>query len=267
MFSRLLKRMIISGMEGLNLVNPMELTGKHILITGASSGIGRATAILADALGAKLTLVARSEKKLTETLKCLKSKNDHKMYAQDLSEVNNIEGLLKKISEECGKVDGFVHCAGIAPIRPLAMNKMSFVDEVMKINFFAFVECVRSLSLKKFSNDNASFVGISSVAASKGAKTQNAYAASKAAIEGFIRPTAKEIVNRRLRINAVEFGMINTDLYKYFKESGGNENALSDQYLGVGEVQDAANVIVFLLSDAAKFITGSVLIADGGFLS
>jgi len=249
------------------MINPMDLSGKHILITGASSGIGKTTSITAGQLGAKLSLLARSEDRLNETLHAIQG-NIHHVYPFDLRQLDGIENLVKMIVSENGPLDGLVNCAGIASNRPIKMVKPAFLQEVFSINFFPFVELVRAASKKNMCNDGASFVGISSVAAFKGNKAQGAYAASKAATDAIIKPMAKELSDRGIRVNTAAFGMIRTDMYKYFLDAGGNDEFLkSDQYLGVGETEDAANIICFLLSNASRFITGTCLVADGGFLS
>jgi NAD(P)-dependent dehydrogenase (short-subunit alcohol dehydrogenase family) len=249
------------------MINPMDLSGKHILITGASSGIGRETSITASQLGAKLSLVARSAERLNETLTSIARDINH-AYSFDLRQLDGIENLIKMIVSENGPLDGLVNCAGIALNRPIKMVKPEFLQDVFSINFFPFVELVRAVTKKNMSNDGASFVGISSVAAFKGNKAQGAYAASKAATDAIIKPMAKELSERGIRVNTAAFGMIRTDMYKYFLDAGGDDELLkADQYLGVGEVEDAANVICFLLSGASRFITGTSLLADGGFLS
>lgn len=244
----------------------MELTGKHIIVTGASAGIGNEVCVLASQLGAKVTLVARNKERLDETLSKMEG-GGHRAFIFDLTQIDRIADLVKSIVDEEGKLDGLVNCAGIAINRPMKMSKPEFIREAFDVNFFPFMELTRTVSGKKFSNDGASIIGISSVAAVKGGKAQGAYAASKAAIEGALRPMAKEFADRRIRVNAIEFGMINTDMYKGFLSTGGTDEDLRSQYFGVGETRDAANAICFLLSDAAKFITGTTMVVDGGFLS
>ena len=249
------------------MTNPMDLTGKHILITGASSGIGRATCILCSQLGAKVSMIARNEERLKETLSLMEG-NGHGPYSFDLTQIEGIENLIKGIAAEKGPLDGAVHCAGISTGRPLKTAKYDYVSEMMQINFMPFAELLRILSSKRISSDGASFVGIASVASLSGEKAQGAYAASKAAINGLVHSAAKEMSTRKIRVNSVAFGMINTGMFESFEQAGGNlEALLSRQYLGVGEPLDAANAIAFLLSDASRFITGTTLIADGGFLS
>jgi NAD(P)-dependent dehydrogenase (short-subunit alcohol dehydrogenase family) len=248
------------------MINPMELTGKHILIAGASSGIGYATAVLASQLGAKLSLLARRENKLNEILPQLEGVG-HRAYIFDLAQLDRIEEMINAIVSENGTLDGFVYCAGISPVRPIKITKSDFMKSVFEINLFPYVELIKSIVKRKNCNDNASIIGISSVAAFKPNKTQTAYAASKAAINGVTKVIAKEVADRRIRVNAVAFGMIYTKLYEDFLAAGGDESLLSDQYLGIGDQRDAANVLCFLLSEASKFITGTCLVADGGFLS
>lgn len=248
------------------MINPMDLTGKHILVTGASSGIGRQTAITASRLGARLSLMARNDERLAQTMAALEG-HGHLSRVFDLVNLEGLAELVKGIVAENGPLDGLVNSAGVAENRPIRLSNPDFLEKVFRINFFPFVELVRCAGNRKHSNLGASFVGISSVAAFKGAKAQGAYAASKAAIDAVVRPMAKELADRRVRVNAAAFGMIHTDMYQTFLDAGGSDESLADQYLGVGQTEDAANVICFLLSDASRFVTGSTLVADGGFLS
>lgn len=246
--------------------NPMSLTGRHILITGASAGIGRATAIAAAQLGARVSLLARRTKELHETLAMLAGQ-DHAVFSRDLSMTGEIEGIVKDVIGQMGPLDGLAHCAGHGKNRPLAMTSPAFVMESMAVSYNAFVELLRCIGKKRHVNDRASLVGVSSVAALRGDKAQGAYAAAKAAMNAIVPPAAKELAPRGIRVNAVAFGMIRTEMYQAFKDSGGLDAVLGSQYLGVAEPEDAANVLCFLLSDASKFITGTVLVADGGYLS
>ncbi len=246
--------------------NPMDMSGKHIIVTGASAGIGCAAAILLSQLGAKVSLVARSAERMQSTLLKMEG-TAHQCFAVDLANLDGLEPMCKDIVEKSGMIDGFVHCAGIGKNRPIAISKPDFVDETMRLNFYAFLEMARVLSKKKYSCDGASLLAVSSVAALRGDRTQGAYAASKAALCGVIHPMAKEMAVRNIRVNAVAFGMIQTEMYEKFQAAGGNEESLKSQYLGVGSCEDAANAICFLLSDASKFITGTTLVADGGYLS
>lgn len=247
--------------------NLMDMTNKHIVITGASQGIGRATCIQVAKLGAKLSLIARNIDKLKETLSMIEG-NGHKLYSFDLNNLDNIEDLMVKIAEEQGKIDGLVHCAGIGSNRPIKMTKPSYVEELTKINYFAFVELLRIASLKRISNDNASFVGVSSVAGTHGEKSQGAYAGTKGAMNAIVHSFAKELSSRKIRVNTIAFGMVDTDAFREFAETGCDvEELLHNQILGVIPPNYAANAICFLLSDSGKYITGSTLNYDAGILA
>ncbi|MDA3885153.1 MAG: SDR family NAD(P)-dependent oxidoreductase [Candidatus Delongbacteria bacterium] len=248
------------------MINPIDLTGKTILVTGASSGIGRETSVHLSKLGANIIMIARNIDNLKGTLSRMEGKA-HKIYSYDLKKIEGIETLVQNIVDLNGPLNGFVHCAGISIMRPVKLIKYDFLHEMMLINFYSFVELVRCLSKKSKSKEGASFLGISSVAANKGNKSQGAYSASKAALDSIIKPMAKELSNRKIRVNTILFGMIKTEMYKGFLEQGGDTTVWNDQYMGIGETIDAANAIAFLLSDASKFITGTGLVVDGGYLS
>ena len=245
--------------------NPMSLYNKHVLVAGASSGIGRETAILASMMGAKVDIIARREEKLMETLSQMEGQAH--AYSFDLTDLEGIEHLIQRIVTENGALDGMIFAAGIGSFRTLKMTKPVFMHNMMQTNFYPFMESVRVFTKKGNYNKGASIVGVSSVAAFRGDRSQSAYAASKAALSAVVHPIAKEIAGLGMRINAVAFGAIHTDMYENFLQFGGNEDTWRNQYLGIGTVKDAANVLCFLLSDASALITGSTLYADGGYLS
>jgi len=252
------------------MINPMDLSGKIILVTGASSGIGRASAVQLSRLGGKVVLVARSEEKLNETLGMMEGEG-HAIYSFDLSQIDKIEGLIKQIIQENGVLNGLVHCAGIAPLRPLGLTKGDFLHNVMLINFYSFVELVRCVSKKRNYAAGASLIGISSVASKMGDKSKIAYCASKAALDSAVRCMAKELAEKSIRVNTVMPGWVKTEMYTdYMAEQGDAPDAkkiLARQYIGIVETEEIANAIAYLLCDSAKTITGSSFLVDGGFLS
>ena len=247
------------------MINPMDLTGKHILVTGGSSGIGRQTAIQASRLGAKVTLIARNQEKLQKTIRDMEHPDLHAYYPFDLNDVDKIEDLIKTIVAECGQIDGLCHAAGIGNGRILKSSKPAFVQKMFQIHTFAFFELIRCLSLKGHLHDGASLVGISSVAAEKGNLSQGAYASAKAAMNGLLRSTAVELAPRKIRVNNVAFAMVDTEMYQDFLDYGGDPKVMQTQFLGVIDAESAANVIAFLLSDSAKFITAAVLPVYAGY--
>lgn len=252
------------------VINPMDLTGKHILITGASSGMGKATAIHLSKLGAKLSLIARDEERLKDTLNQLDGEG-HFMYLVDLKDIQKIENLIGEIVDISGPLDGLSHCAGIATMRPLSMTNQEFLHDMMLINFYSFIELIRCASKKNRFNKGASFIGMSSIGSKYGDKSKTGYCASKAAMDSAVRCMAKELAYKEIRVNTVVAGLIKTDMYDSFIETAGEEslalNVSTNQYFGIGKPIDVANAIAYLLSDASKFVTGTGFVVDGGFLS
>lgn len=250
-----------------------KMKGKHVLITGGGSGIGRQTAIVLDELGAKVTLIGSTENKLIDSLSLLKGK-EHSFYVTDLSQIDLIEPLLLNIIKEKGGFDGFVHSAGIVKNLPLVNYKFERLHKIMLVNFYSFFEIVRILSKKGRFNSGMSIVGVSSVAATQGATAQAAYSASKAAMNGAMRSLAKELGEKGIRLNTVLPAATNTAMYEDFKRMQSNMRgedllikANPRQYLGMNDPLDVANAIVFLLSSASCKITGVQLPVDGGFAS
>lgn len=250
--------------------NVIDLDEKKILIAGASSGMGAETAVLCSQLGAKVILVARREDKLQEVMSKLEGEG-HRYYPFDLSQVNEIETFIKGVVSESGPLDGMVYAAGIPGTRPLKMMKPQALNDVMIINFSAFVETVRCVAKKNAFHDGMSIVGISSVSSIIGSRGKTSYCASKAAMDGATRAMAKELGGSGIRVNTVCPGLIETAIYQKFQDNAGDSKdaqmKLERQYLGLGQATDVANVIAFLLSDASRLITGSNIGVDGGMLS
>ena len=254
------------------MFNLIDLTDKKIIIAGASQGIGRDTAVMLSRLGAKLVLLARNEKGLQETLSMCGGEG-HSYYLLDINNIDNIEHCVKEIISCNGAVDGLVYCSGITNDRPLNLFKPAVVEDVFRVNLVGFIEMVRCLTKKNRYNSGMRIVGISSTAGLKGTRAHLAYSASKAGMNGAMRCMAVELAAKGIAANTVAPGMIATDMYNKFLEESGGENSaanlglLARQYLGIGETKDVASAIAFLISPAAKFITGICLPVDGGLTS
>ena len=244
--------------------------GKVILITGASSGIGRTTAKHLDSLGAKLILIGRNEEQLIITQKLLR--NESVICAVDLMDVEKIEDIIKPLVKNTGVLSGFVHCAGISDNRPLSMFKYANLHRVMLVNFYSFYELVRVLTKKgMYAKEGMNIVVISSVAAKVGKEAQTAYGASKAAINGAVHSMAKELAPKNIRVNSILPAAVNTAMIqKYYdlKEmlDAGERKPNERQYLGMCQPEYIASAIAFLLSDDSKWITGAEMPVDGGYL-
>ncbi len=187
-----------------------------------------------------------------------------------INELEKIEACVKNIVDDVGAVDGLVYAAGINNDRPLQLFKPGVVSNVLNVNLCGFIEIIRCLTKKKNFNPGMRIVGISSTSAIKGTKAHVAYSASKAGMDGAVRCLARELSEKGICVNTVAPGMIRTDMYyKYLEGNGGiegnsNRGLLSRQYLGIGESQDVAAAIAFLLSESSRFITGICLPVDGG---
>lgn len=250
------------------MYNPMDLSGKHIIVTGASSGIGREVCIQASKLGAHISMVARNQERLEQTQGLLVG-SGHKSFAFDLNDTDQINNLVKAIVDENGTIDGLVHCAGFAKNYPIKILKSAYAESMMRIHYLAFLELVRSASARKMSNQNASFVGVTSVAAFRAQKSQSAYAAAKGAMNSSIKPLARELADKTIRINTIAFGMVDTEMYKkdYLDSGATEEDLVKTQFMGIIQKEYAGQAICFLLSDASRYMTGVTLIYDGGSLS
>lgn len=253
------------------MYNPMDLSGKRILVTGAGSGIGRETAIVLSKLGASVVLLDIREQGLQDTLSLLDDRPKHKSYVIDLSKIEKIEPLIREIIQD-GSFHGFVHCAGIAPMRPFLMTKVENIESVMRVNFYSFVEIVRILTKAKRGFENGgSIVAMSSTGAIHGKPTKIAYSASKASIDAAIRCMTVELRDRKIRMNTVMPSWVRTQMYNSFMadypDSSDVKEIQEKQYLGVTDPYEVANTIAFLLSDATKTITGTTILMDGGILN
>ena len=249
--------------------NLIDMKDKHVLIIGASTGIGRHTAITLSSLGARLTLVARSEDKLQAVVRELHGSR-HDYCVCDVSDLSGIEAMIKKTAAENGLLDGLVYSVGTTMSMPLHMYKPEKLQKVFDVNFFAFVECVRQATKKGRFNPGMRIVGVSSVASMKGDKSHLGYSASKAAMDASVRCIAKELADKKIYINTVAPGMTETEMvHNYINRVGADSETVKEQlgrqYLGMIQPEAVAKTIAFLLSSAAEAITGITLPVDGGF--
>lgn len=250
------------------MYNLVDLRGKVILVAGASSGIGRQTAITLSKLGAQLVLVARSEDKLLSVLSELEG-DGHEYRCADLSVIDSIGPLLQGIVDERGPFDGLVYSVGVSTSMPLRMFKPEKIKGVFEINFFAFIETIRQITMRGRFSEGMRIVGVSSTASMRGSKANTAYTASKAAMNGAVMCMAKELAEKGICINNVAPAMTSTEMYEEYLSRAGESSAsnvglLERQYLGIAKTEDIANAIAFLISPAARFITGITLPVDGG---
>jgi 3-oxoacyl-[acyl-carrier protein] reductase len=243
------------------------LAEKHILITGASSGIGRDAAILLSQLGAKLTIVGRNSERLSETLQLLTSPTQHMAVALDLNS-GNLEESLSASNSQMGKYTGLVHAAGIhafTPLHPLNMNK---VEQLIQTNITTTFKLLKFVLKKQNVESGASLVLLSSVVGFVGQPSVSAYAASKGAILALVKSAAVELARQNIRVNAIAPGVVQTEMTQNLIDSMTDEQfqKIKDMHpLGLGNARDISNAIAFLLSDSSRWITGTTLVVDGGY--
>lgn len=242
------------------LYNPFSLEGKTILVTGASSGIGRATAIECSKAGAKVILLGRSLERLNETLSNCVGEG-HCLLQCDLADLDSFSEKFSNIPE----LDGVVHNAGVNTkylVKNLSKDK---IDGIFHTNYYAPVLMTQMFLKKKILKKNASLVFVSSISASLGAISNSVYASSKGALNSFVRSLALEIAPRGMRANVIQPGMIETPILSAYAMSEELEAFKNSAPLGhPGEPVDIANGCVYLLSEASKFVTGSIFTIDGG---
>ncbi len=250
--------------------NLLDFSGKTVLIDGGARGIGYECAKILSGQGAKVIIIDMFEDALKNAVNTLPG-DYNAYYVADLSKIEEISVLVKKIVTEQGAIDGFVHCVGARCRRPLNTITSKVVTDVMTINFNSFIELVKCLSRRGCYNEGFSIVGISSISAHLGYKSETVYAATKAAMESAVRCLGHELAPKGVRLNTVVASQINTPVYKEYADKDTMtpeaQYYLSRQYLGLGDPKDVANVIVFLLSDMAKFVSGASVPVDGGFMS
>jgi NAD(P)-dependent dehydrogenase (short-subunit alcohol dehydrogenase family) len=250
-------------------MNPFTLEGKNILITGASSGIGRQCAICCAQMGAKVVLVGRRKEKLAETIRMVESPGKL-CYPLDITNYEEIEGMIDDAVGKTGPINGFIHSAGIELILPLSVTKPAHYQELFATNVIAGFEFARVLSKKKYAAPGGgSFVFISSVMGFLGEVAHSAYCSSKGAIIAGVKALALELAEKKIRVNCVSPAQIEgTEMTMKMRESLNDQNKkdiFSMHPLGYGNTDDVANGCIYLLSDASKWVTGTNLIIDGGY--
>lgn len=247
--------------------NPFSLEGKTILVTGASSGIGRQCAIDCAMMGAKVILVARNEERLQETLSMMEGEA-HSLYSFDLTNINEIKDFINMIVEEHGKFDGLIHAAGIEMTKPIKLLTPEDYEYVFKVNTISGLEIAKQISGMKNFNKSGSIVFISSITGVIARTGVAAYSASKGAMISAARVMALELSKREIRVNCISPGTILTPLMENYLSTLTEEqrqNRVSGFPLKLGKTTDVSYASVFLLSDAARWITGQNIVVDGGY--
>jgi NAD(P)-dependent dehydrogenase (short-subunit alcohol dehydrogenase family) len=246
----------------------LNLQSKKILVTGASSGIGRNIAELIAEAGGTVVLFARRKDLLAGILTNLKEKN-HKFFDVDVTDELMVTQCIKEALKDGIPFDGFVHSAGMELTVPLkALSKSNFEKAIILNAFSAFFIAKVLLQKGNLSSTGASFVFISSIMAVLGQSAKIGYCASKGALTAGAKAMALELAQKKIRVNTILPGMVESEMSIKLLTNLGEENAnkIKEMHpLGIGNVADVGHATIFLLSDLSKWITGTSLIVDGGY--
>lgn len=245
--------------------NPFSLSGKTILVTGASSGIGRGIAIACSKMGASVFVNGRNEERLNETLLQMSGENDNQKLVADLSNAGQISTMVASLP----KLDGIVHCAGIGQRVLCKQLQEKDIDEVTTANFKAPVLLQTEILKQKKINKEASIVFIASIASESPSVGNAIYSASKGAIISYANCLAVELAPRKIRVNCISPAMVWTDL---ILKGGVTEDELRQDeqkypLKRYGKPEDIANLAIYMLSDASTWMTGSNVKITGGYLN
>lgn len=249
------------------MLDPTALLDRTILVTGASSGLGRASAVMLSRLGARLVLVGRNEDRLIRTADQLAG-SGHLVRPFDLSAADEIPGWMKSLAAQHGNVRGVVHSAGVHLARPLQMLKPDAVEELFRVNVTAGMMLAKGLRQRGVCETPASIVFLSSVMGRVGQPGVSAYCASKGAVEALTRSLALELAPQGIRVNSVAPGQVETEMADRQQQSltaEQFERIRAMHPLGLGRPEDVAHAVAFLVADTSRWITGSTLAVDGGY--
>lgn len=244
------------------MFNPFSLDNKTILVTGASSGIGRGIAIDCSKMGASVVATARNKERLQDTLLNMEG-NHNKFLIADLSNKDNISVLVDALPV----LDGIVLSAGIIKTVPVKNITDNAIEEIFNVNIISEIRLLSSLLKKKKLSHGASVVIISSVSTFNVKVGNSLYSATKGAVNSFAKAMALEVSRQKMRVNCIQPGFVPSSI---LNKSGIEQDDFLKWYaerhpLGFGTPSDIANACIYLLSDASKWVTGSIFTIDGGY--
>lgn len=246
--------------------NPFSLEGKTILVTGASSGIGRGIAVECSKMGAKLVISGRNNERLNETLSLMEG-DGHVVIAADLSKQNEIDQLVAT----CPEINGVVHSAGIPKICAVKHISRELLEEIVNVNEIAPILLTSALLKKKKLQKKSSIVFIASMSGVYVANVGEApYSTTKGGLSGFTKSAAFELAAQGTRVNTICPGLVPTNILNLSNEVFSEDQLKETMYSRyplkrVGTPEDIANGAIYLLSDASSWVTGINLLIDGGY--
>lgn len=246
---------------------PDLLADKRVFVTGASSGLGRAAAIGLSRLGARVAICGRDEARLSETMEQLEG-NAHLVVAEAIVDTDQTAELVKNVAKTFGPLDGIFHAAGISLTMPVRMTKHAAVEQTFGPSVYGAFGIARAAGQKNVMADRSSIVLMSSISAERGHNGMMIYSAAKSAVHGLVRSAAVELASKGVRMNALIAGSVYTEMYAREVERMGPDwiaGVGAKHPLGFGDTDDITNAVAYLISDAGKWITGSLWTVDGGY--
>jgi NAD(P)-dependent dehydrogenase (short-subunit alcohol dehydrogenase family) len=252
-----------------NVFKADSLAGRTILVTGASSGIGRRTATALSRCGARLLLVGRDESRLEETRDSLEG-TGHVLIRAELNDADGTADMVKAAAKQNGALHGIFHSAGLYAMMPSRTVKQKLVDSLYAASVWGAYGIARAASSKNVLNDGGAIVFMSSVAGLRGHPATSVYGGAKAAITGLVPPLAIEFAPRAVRVNAIAAGIVESRMQLETLANLPPEIAVESQAkypLGFGTMTDVAGMVILLMSDAGRWITGTTLTVDGGYMA
>jgi NAD(P)-dependent dehydrogenase (short-subunit alcohol dehydrogenase family) len=244
-----------------------DFNDRWVLVSGASSGIGRAIAVMLASHGARIVLIGRRLEQLQETAALCGAAGRHEILQLDLAQLDGIGPAVASMAGRLGRIYGLCHCAGTVQTLPLSALTPKRIGAMFDLNFLAGTELLRALSHRQvLQEDGSAALWIASVYAHVGAPGQVGYAATKGAITAAVRSMALEFAPRRLRVNCLSPGLVQTDMTRSAKLNQAQwERILAMHPLGAGDPDDVARAALFMMDPANRWLTGSDLIIDGGY--
>lgn len=245
------------------------LKDRTVLITGASSGLGRAAAVAIAATGGRVIAAGRDQARLDETLSALAGRG-HRAIAGPIDDADQAAELMGEAATAAGGLDGVFHSAGAELVLPMRLVKQKHIDQALGAALNGALGIARAAARADVMNAGGSIVFMSSAAAHRGRPGMVAYSAAKAAVEGLTRSLACELAAKPVRVNAIAAGGIETEMHQRLTRTLSPEAvaAYAGQHpLGFGKPQDVAQAVMFLLSPASSWVTGTTLVVDGGYLA
>jgi len=247
--------------------SPLDLSGRTVLVTGGSSGIGRETAIVLAELGARVVVTARRIHELEATIERLPS-GDHAVEPFDMTDLEAIAGWFKSLASRYGPFHGVMHAAGLRKTIGLRGLSVEVLHQTFRLNLDSAVMLAKAFRQKGCVNPIGSLVFVSSVSGIVGAPATAAYAASKAALIGLAKSLAIELAVEGIRVNCIAPGVVESEMTDEIRRTLSDEQfavIVAQHPLGLGTTRDVAYAAAYLLSDAARWMTGHTLVLDGGF--